>query len=79
MNIQLDERTMSKREHRIPQLAESAVRKARTRTLTSGRNVVEAIDGKLIESHPDGSFRVIRSLAAPIPVAPGQKRIRRSK
>ncbi len=79
MNIQLDEQTMNKRENRIPQLAESAVRKARTRTLTSGRNVVEAIDGKLIESYPDGSCKVIRSLAAPIPVAPGQKLLRRYK
>ncbi len=53
--------------------------KARTRTLQSGHNVVEAVDGKLIESHPDGSFAVLRSLAAPIPVAPGQIRVRKSR
>ena len=75
----LDEKNMTVREERIPFLAEDAVKKARTKTLSSGRNVVEAVDGKLIESHPDGSYRVIRSLAAPITVAPGQKRIRRSK
>lgn len=75
----LDEKTICEREERIPFLAEDAVKKARTKTLSSGRNVVEAVNGKLIESHPDGSYRVIRSLAAPIPVTPGQKRVRRSK
>jgi len=66
-------------EERIPFLAEDAVKEARTKTLSSGRNVVEAVNGNLIESHPDGSYRVIRPLAQPISVAPGQKRIRRSK
>ncbi len=75
----LDEKNMIKRENRIPQLAENAVKQARTKTLTSGRNVVEAVDGKLIESHPDGSHKVLRSISAPISVAPGQKRIKRSK
>ncbi|MBW4056061.1 MAG: hypothetical protein HIU83_11810 [Proteobacteria bacterium] len=75
----LDEKTMCELEERIPFLAEDAVKKARTKTLSSGRNVVEAVNGKLIESHPDGSYRVIRPLASPIPVASGQKRIRRSK
>lgn len=72
----LDEKTMCELEERIPFLAEEAVKEARTKTLISGRYVVEAVNGKLIESHPDGSYRVIRSLAAPIPVTPGQKRIR---
>ena len=75
----LDEKTMSKRENRIPQLAENAVKQARTKTLKSGRSVIEAVDGKLIESRPDGSHKVLRSISAPISVAPGQKRIKRSK
>ncbi len=75
----LDEKNMTVREERIPFLAEDAVKKARTKTLNSGRNVMEAVNGKLIESHPDGSYRVIRPLAPPITVAPGQKRVRRSK
>jgi hypothetical protein len=74
----LDEKTMCKLEERIPFLAEGAVKKARTKTLSSGRNMVEAVNGKLIESHPDGTYRVIRPLAPPISVDP-QKRIRRSK
>jgi len=75
----LDEKTMSKRENRIPQLAESAVKQARTRTLASGRSVVEAVNGNLIESRPDGSHRVLKAIPAPIPVTPGQRRIRRVK
>jgi hypothetical protein len=75
----LDEKNMSVREDRIPFLAEDAVKKARTKTLSSGRNVVEAVDGKLVVTHPDGSRKVLKSLGAPIPVAPGQKIIRKSK
>ena len=74
----LDEKTMSKRENRIPQLAENAVKQARSKTLKAGRSVVEAVDGKLIESRPDGTFKVIRALTAPIHVAP-ELRIRRKK
>lgn len=75
----LDEKTMSRRENRIPQLAENAVKQARTKTLNAGRSVVEAVNGKLIETRPDGSVKEIRSLAAPIPVSPGQKIIRKRK
>ena len=75
----LDEKTMSVRENHIALLAEGAVKKARSKALTSGRSVVEAVDGKLIESYPDGSCKVLRSLSAPILVVPGQKRIRRSQ
>jgi hypothetical protein len=75
----LDEKNMSKRENRIPQLAESAVKQARTRALASGRSVVEAVNGMLIESRPDGTFIVLKSIHAPTVVAPGQQRIRRNK
>ena len=71
----LDEKTMIARENRIPLLAEDAVKQARNKALTSGRNVVEAVDGNLIESHPDGSYKVLRPIGAPITVVPGQKRI----
>jgi len=75
---ELDEQSMRALEELIPSLAEEALKMARTRTLQSGRSVVEAVDGKLIESLPDGIFTILRSLAAPIPVTPGQKLIRRS-
>ena len=73
----IDEKTMRKREGRIPQLAESAVKQARTRTLASGRSVVEAVNGKLIESRPDGSHKVLKSIPAPTHVVVGQKKVRR--
>ena len=75
----LSEKDMRVMEERIPFLAEDAVKKARARTLQSGRNVVEAVEGKLVETFPDGSRKVLRLLAAPIPVTPGQKRFRKSR
>jgi hypothetical protein len=75
----LDEKTMSRRENRIPQLAENAVKQARAKTLKGGRSVLEAVDGQLIESRPDGSHRVLKSIPAPIPVTVGQKKVRRNK
>ena len=75
----LNERTMSAQEKRIPQLAEDAVKQARSKALKAGRKVVEAVDGKLIETYPDGSHKVLKRLTAPIPVAPEHKLIRRKK
>ena len=74
----LDEKTMSTLERRIPDLAEGAVKQAYYKTLASGRKVVEAVDGRLIETCPDGSTRTLKTLPTPIPVTPGQK-IRRKK
>jgi hypothetical protein len=58
---ELDENAMSYLEKRIPELAEGAVKQAYCKTLTSGRRVVEAVNGNLVESHPNGSFKVIRT------------------
>lgn len=70
---------MKRKENLIPQLAENAVKQARMETLASGRSVVEAKDGKLIETHPDGTHRVLKSIPAPTPVEAGQKRVRKVK
>lgn len=75
----LSENDMRVKEERIPFLAEDAVNKARNKALKAGRKVVEAVDGELIESYPDGSHKVLKRLAAPIPVAPEHKLIRRKK
>jgi len=72
----LDEETVLNLERRIPELAEGAVKQAYCKALASGRNVVEAVDGQLIESHPDGSSTVLKKIKAPIPVSPGQKKFR---
>lgn len=73
---QLDEKSMSNLEKRIPELAEGAVKQAYCKTLASGRRVVEAINGQLVESSPDGATRVIKPLPPPTPVTPGQRRVR---
>lgn len=75
----LDEKAVTKQEGRIPELAEGAVKQARSKTLASGRSVVEAVDGQLIETHPDGSSKVLKSIPAPIRVVVGQKKVRREK
>nr|WP_321466149.1 hypothetical protein [uncultured Desulfobulbus sp.] len=70
---ELDENAMSYLETRIPELAEGAVKQAYCKNLVAGRKVVEAVNGQLIESFPDGTSRVIKTLAAPTPVVPGQR------
>ena len=69
---------MKRKENRIPQLAENAVKKARTQTLASGRSVIESVGGQLVETRPDGSRKVLKSIPPPTPVAAGQKRVRRT-
>lgn len=73
---QLDEQSMSNLEQRIPELAEGAVKQAYCKTLASGRRVVEAINGQLVESSADGTSRVIKPLPSPTLVTPGQRRVR---
>ena len=72
----LDEKAMSYLEKHIPELAEGAVKQAYCKTLASGRRVVEAVNGKLVESRSDGSSRVLKTLTAPTSVVPGQRRVR---
>jgi hypothetical protein len=68
---------MKRKENRIPQLAENAVKQARTQTLASGRSVVEVVGGQLVETRPDGTQTVLKDIPAPTPVVAGQKRVRR--
>lgn len=73
----LNEKTMSFLENRIPELAEGAVKKAYCKTLASGNRVVEAVNGQLVESRPDGTRKVIKTLPKPVAVTPGQRKMRR--
>ena len=73
----LDEKTVENLERRIPELAEGAVKQAHAKALASGRKVVEAVNGELIESHPDGSFTVLKKIQPPVAVVPGQKKVRK--
>ena len=75
----LDEQSMSTLERQIPDLAEGAIKQAYFKTLASGRKVVEAVDGKLLETRSDGTSKVIKSLHTPIAVTPGQKLVRKKR
>jgi hypothetical protein len=78
MNV-LDEDSLRFQEAFIPELAEGAIKQAYYQTLAAGCVVLEVADGQLIESSPDGSCRVLKSLPKPIPVSPGQRLLRLKK
>ena len=71
-----DEKSMRFQEACIPELAEGAVKQAYYNSLAAGCKVLEARDGQLVESSPDGSVRVIRALPEAIPVTPGRRILR---
>lgn len=62
-------------EKRIPELASGAVKQAYARALASGSSVLEAKDGKLVESRADGTERIIKSLPTGLTVSLGKRRI----
>jgi hypothetical protein len=73
----VSESDMQQFDDQIPEFAQRALRTAREQALAAGATVLEAINGELVETSPDGSRRFIKSLPAPYKVAPGAKRIRR--
>lgn len=74
----LDETAMQALEAHIPELAETAVRRAYYQALSTDGKVIEAVDGRLVETSADGQQRVIRTLKAPLPVRPGLRLTRRN-
>lgn len=73
---QMSEKSMQRMEARIPELAGSAVKLAYLQALTTSGKVIEARDGQLIEITAEGKVRVIRSIAKPVAVTIGTKRVR---
>jgi len=72
----MDEVAMRELEEQIPELAEKALNQAYLNTLASGQSVLEAINGELVKTYPDGTFRILKSLPSPISVVPGQRLVR---
>ena len=72
----INEKSMQRMEAFIPTLAHIAVQRARWQALATCDKVVEARDGQLIETAANGTVRVIRTIAKPMAVAMGTKRIR---
>ena len=75
----LSELSMQRMEARIPELADSAVKKAYLQALTTSGTVVEARNGQLIETSAEGTVRVIRTISQPVQVTVGTKRVRARK
>ncbi len=50
----------------IPELANSAVKKAYLDTLSAGKSVTEVIQNKIYEIFPDGSKRYIKDIESSI-------------
>lgn len=67
---------MQRMEAFIPILAHIAVQRARRQALATSGKVVETRNGQLIETAADGTVRVIRTIAKPMAVAMGTKRLR---
>ena len=72
----MSEESMQRMEARIPELACSAVKRAYLQALTISGKVIEARNGQLIETTAEGTVRVIRSIAKPVAVTMGTKRVR---
>lgn len=73
MKKKLDEASIRYLEEQIPQLAESALRKAFWATLSSGQSVLAVEDGYLCEFFPDGTKKKIKATNPRTPVKTGQK------
>ena len=68
--------SMRNMEASIPSQAQIAAQRAHRQVLATGGKVLEARDGQLLEIAANGTVRVIRHIAKPIPVALGAKRFR---
>jgi hypothetical protein len=75
----MSEESMQRMEAHIPELADSAVKRAYYQALTISGKVLEARNGQLVETTAEGQIRVIRNLAKPFAVQPGTRRLRAHK
>lgn len=70
---------MQRMEAQIPELACSAVKRAYLQALTTTGKVVEARNGQLVETNAEGTVRILRSIAKPLAITIGTKRVRAHK
>lgn len=71
--MKLTEESMKVLEARIPEMAASAFRQARDQALKSSGKVMRAVNGKLVETHADGTENVLRVIHSPVKVTMGAK------
>ena len=77
--FRMSEESMQRMEAQIPELAGSAVKRAYLQALTTSGKVMEARNGQLVETHAEGTVRVLRSISKPFAVTIGTKRVRAHK
>ena len=58
-----DEKTVAFLEEHIPEMAQTAVKQADWQALASGSSVVIAVEGVIQEVFPDGTVKVVKSVA----------------
>lgn len=73
----LDEASLRAEDARLPDLAARAGHAAYLRALNTFGQVIEAVDGHLVETSADGSRRVIRALKPAVTVTCGLTLVRR--
>ena len=71
----MDEKTIEFLEEHIPEMAKAAVTEAYWNALASGHKVLEVDGNNLVETSPDGTKKIIESLAPRKLVQKGQKLI----
>lgn len=71
--MNMTEETMLALEVNIPKLARGAFERAYFDALTQSGKVIRAVNGQLVETHADGTERVLRAIHAPVKVVVGTK------
>lgn len=72
-SMKITEESMQVLEASIPMLAQEAFQNAYRQALARSGKVMRAVNGKLVETHADGTETIIRTLHSPIKVTAGAK------
>ncbi len=71
--MKMTEKSMKDQEARIPKMAAGAFKDAQKQALQASGKVMRAVNGKLVETHADGTETVLRSIQSPVKVTMGAK------
>ena len=71
--MKMTEKSMKAQEARIPKMAAGAFKDAQKQALQASGKVMRAVNGKLVETHADGTETVLRSIQSPVKVTMGAK------
>lgn len=71
--MKMNEKSMTAKEARIPEMAAGAFKNAQDEALRTGGKVMKAVNGKLVEARADGTETVLYSIQSPLKVTAGSK------